>query len=46
MFGEFSTQDSDRQAVLRGEVEIVREEDMPAGRDWEKDVLVGVHASP
>jgi aprataxin len=45
-YGKFSVQDKPREAVLNGEVEIEREEDMPAGRDWEKDVLVGIHAHP
>ncbi|KAE9373621.1 HIT-like protein [Stipitochalara longipes BDJ] len=45
-YGRFSEQEKPRQAVLNGEVEIEREEDMPAGRDWEKEVLVGIHAHP
>jgi aprataxin len=45
-YAKYSAQDGDRQAVLNGEVEILREEDMPKGRDYEKDMLVGVHARP
>lgn len=44
MFGKFSAQEIERQAVLNGQVEDAGV--LPAGRDWEKDVLVGVHASP
>ena len=44
MFGKFSAQEGARQAVLDGQVGGA--EVLPAGRDWEKDVLVGVHASP
>lgn len=45
-YGKFSKLDAPREAVLNGEVEIERQEDMPVGRDWEKEVMVGVHAHP
>jgi aprataxin len=45
-YGKYSAQEVDRQVVLNGEVEIQKEEDMPKGRDWGRDVLVGVHARP
>jgi aprataxin len=45
-YGKFSKQDEPREAVLNGEVEIERDEDMPVGRDWEKEVMVGIHAHP
>ncbi|KAH9904858.1 HIT domain-containing protein [Xylariomycetidae sp. FL2044] len=51
-YGPYSAQDRDREAVLNGEVEAeVAGADggpgrLPAGRDWEKEILVGVHAHP
>jgi len=45
-YGPFSKQDVPREAVLNGEVELAEGEDMPVGRDWEKDVQVGIHARP
>ena len=41
-FGQYSAQDAARQAVLKGE----HSHDLPEGRDWSKEVLVGVHARP
>ncbi|KAG0649021.1 hypothetical protein D0Z07_5027 [Hyphodiscus hymeniophilus] len=38
-FGPVSKQDEAREAVLNGEVEA---EELPEGRDWEKEVNVGV----
>ena len=45
-FGKFSSQDKAREAVLNGEVELGDGGELPAGRDWEKDVKAGVHAHP
>ncbi|KAK0123665.1 aprataxin-like protein [Cadophora gregata] len=45
-FGKYSVQDVPREKVLNGEVEIHRPEDMPIGRDWNKEVKVGIHAHP
>ncbi|KAH7305657.1 HIT domain-containing protein [Rhexocercosporidium sp. MPI-PUGE-AT-0058] len=45
-YGKFSKQDIPRERVLNGEVEIERAEDMPVGRDWNKEVKVGIHAHP
>jgi len=45
-YGPFSKQDEPREAVLNGEVELAEGEAMPVGRDWEKEVQVGVHARP
>lgn len=54
-FGQFSSADAAREAVLRGEVDMDAGGDaaaaagqatLPAGRDWAKDVIVGVHARP
>lgn len=45
-YGKFSKQDQVREQALNGEIEVPESEDLPAGRDWEKDVMVGVHAHP
>ena len=45
-YGPFSKQDAAREAVLNGQVELAEGEELPIGRDWEKEVLVGVHAHP
>ncbi|KIH86957.1 histidine triad nucleotide-binding protein [Sporothrix brasiliensis 5110] len=50
-FGKFSAADALREAVLRGEADAPGGGDspsqqLPAGRDWSKDVVVGVHARP
>jgi aprataxin len=45
-FSKFSKQDTPYQAVLKGEVELTDDEPMPKGRDWDKEVKVGVHARP
>ncbi|EKD20341.1 HIT domain-containing protein [Drepanopeziza brunnea f. sp. 'multigermtubi' MB_m1] len=45
-YGKFSKQDSPRQKVLNKEIELARGEEMPVGRDWTKDVKVGIHAHP
>ena len=42
-YGPFSKQDEPREAVLNGEVDA---DALPDGRDWEKEVKVGVHAHP
>ncbi|CAK7244963.1 MAG: aprataxin-like protein [Sporothrix thermara] len=44
-FGQFSAADAAREAVLRGDVE-APEGQLPAGRDWSKEVVMGVHARP
>lgn len=44
--GKFSAQDKYREAVLNGDIELADGEELPKGRDWEKDVMVGVHADP
>ncbi|GAP89105.1 putative HIT domain-containing protein [Rosellinia necatrix] len=49
--GRFSAQDRLREAVLDGDVEAEDDSDggaprLPAGRDWERELLVGVHAHP
>lgn len=46
MYGSFSKTDAVREAILNGEVELAEGEEMPAGRDWERDVMAGVHAHP
>ncbi|CAK7268222.1 aprataxin-like protein [Sporothrix epigloea] len=44
-FGQFSAADATREAILRGDMEISGGQ-LPVGRDWSKDVIVGVHARP
>ncbi|OAA45470.1 aprataxin-like protein [Metarhizium rileyi] len=43
--GQYSNKEAARQAVLNGEAESEGGE-LPAGRDWESEVKVGVHAVP
>ncbi|KXJ93063.1 hypothetical protein Micbo1qcDRAFT_203198 [Microdochium bolleyi] len=45
-FGKFSAQDRLRKSVLNDEVPWDPETPLPRGRDWEAEVLVGVHARP
>lgn len=42
-YGPVSKQDEAREAVLNGEFDA---DELPIGRDWEKEVKVGVHAHP
>jgi len=44
-YGPYSKQDEKREGVLNGEIPWDKEE-LPEGRDWEKEVMVGVHAHP
>ncbi|KAI1738486.1 HIT domain-containing protein [Xylaria scruposa] len=46
LYGRFSAQDKQREAVLNMDVEWDVEAPLPVGRDWEKEILVGVHAHP
>ena len=45
-YARFSVQETGREAVLNGEVVLADGEDLPKGRDWEKEVKVGIHARP
>lgn len=45
-YGRFSEQDKLREAVLNGDVDWDGGAPLPDGRDWEKELLVGVHAHP
>ncbi|KAI1111082.1 HIT domain-containing protein [Nemania sp. NC0429] len=46
-YGRFSEQDRRREAVLNGEAELDADADgLPDGRDWDRELLVGVHAHP
>ncbi|KAI1153636.1 HIT domain-containing protein [Nemania diffusa] len=45
-YGRFSAKDKRREQVLSGEVELADGAPLPAGRDWEASLLVGVHAHP
>ena len=42
-FGPVSKQDEAREAVLNGEVDA---DELPQGRNWDREVKVGVHAHP
>ncbi|KAK2590515.1 aprataxin-like protein [Conoideocrella luteorostrata] len=44
--GQYSAAESDRQAVLNGERELEGGDSLPTGRDWEAEVISGVHAVP
>lgn len=45
-FGRFSKQDQAREQILNGEVDLADGEELPAGRDWESEVEVGIHLHP
>ncbi|KAI0834707.1 HIT-like protein [Hypoxylon sp. FL0890] len=45
-YGKYSAKDREREAVLNGEVEWEEGKELPTGRDWESELLVGVHAHP
>lgn len=45
-YGPVSQQDLQRQKILDGEVDLDDDAEMPEGRDWEKDVMVGIHMHP
>ncbi|KAI1376534.1 HIT-like protein [Hypoxylon crocopeplum] len=45
-YGRFSAQECERQAVLNGDKEWEEGKELPKGRDWESELLVGVHAHP
>lgn len=45
-YGAESKQDLQREKILSGEVDLDDDVDMPEGRDWEKDVMVGIHMHP
>ncbi|OTB18731.1 hypothetical protein K445DRAFT_314594 [Daldinia sp. EC12] len=45
-YGRFSALDKEREAVLNGEVEWEDKDELPKGRDWERELLVGIHAHP
>ncbi|KAI9373676.1 HIT-like domain-containing protein [Aspergillus egyptiacus] len=42
-YGKYSAQDRERQEALNTEPP---PEALPAGRDWEKDIMCGIHAHP
>ncbi|KAM3066620.1 aprataxin-like protein [Clarireedia jacksonii] len=44
--GQYSAQDKEREKILSGEVEIEVDADLPKGRDWEKEVMAGIHMHP
>ncbi|KAJ8069531.1 hypothetical protein OCU04_003181 [Sclerotinia nivalis] len=45
-YGSESTQDLERERILSGEVNLEDDAEMPEGRNWEKDVMVGIHMHP
>lgn len=45
-YGPYSKQDIPREKVLNGEVELSEDGVLPIGRDWDKEVIVGIHAHP
>jgi aprataxin len=45
-YGKFSAQDQVRERVLSGDVDVTDGTELPAGRNWERDVMVGVHGRP
>jgi aprataxin len=46
LHGRYSALDAPREAVLNGDVELEDGHDLPVGRDWEKEIMVGIHAVP
>lgn len=44
--GKFSSQDQEREKVLNGEIELADGQALPSGRDWAKEVKVGIHLHP
>jgi aprataxin len=44
-YGKFSEASKLREAVLNGDIEWESDE-LPTGRDWEREVIVGIHAHP
>ncbi|KAI0514414.1 HIT domain-containing protein [Xylaria bambusicola] len=45
-YGRFSAQDKLREDILNDKVEWEDGKPLPVGRDWEKELLVGIHAHP
>jgi aprataxin len=45
-YGKLSKKDQARKRVLNGEVEVPKGEGLPKGREWESEVMMGIHAHP
>ncbi|KAB8296656.1 hypothetical protein EYC80_002080 [Monilinia laxa] len=45
-YGPGSREDVQRQKVLDGEVDLDDDAELPEGRDWGKDVMIGIHMHP
>ena len=45
-YGKLSKLEQARERALNGEVEVPEGEELPPGRDWESEVMVGIHAHP
>jgi aprataxin len=46
LHGRYSRLDAPREAVLNGDVDLGEGQEIPTGRDWEKEIRVGIHAVP
>jgi aprataxin len=46
LLGGFSAADAEREAILNGTTPHPADKALPAGRDWDAEVKVGVHAHP
>ncbi|KAF5877112.1 putative histidine triad nucleotide binding protein [Botrytis fragariae] len=45
-YGPESAEDLQRQKILNGEVNLDDDAEMPEGRNWEKDIMIGIHMHP
>ena len=45
-FAKFSLQEQPRQAALHSNADRDDDEELPPGRDWEKEIRVGIHLHP
>ncbi|OTA99648.1 hypothetical protein M426DRAFT_324968 [Hypoxylon sp. CI-4A] len=45
-YGQYSAQERQREAVLNGTLDWPEDQALPEGRDWEGELLVGIHAHP
>lgn len=46
LHGPYSAQDKMRERILNGEEDMQDGQDLPKGRNWEDEVMVGIHAHP
>lgn len=45
-YGKFSKQDAAREAFLKENLDTEGDNEAPPGRDWEKEIKIGIHACP